>query len=956
MTIGIELGWQAVFVVTVNDDEALAVTDAGDPAIVQTLPVVAQSASGALVGRPAVDITGDDSWGELRIEHAFVSRAPKAGAPEFPSALSVLLEKLARDLRAFGYTTNDSTFIVSDEIVPRKVDSKAREWGQSLPEQQTPELLELAAAAASAGFSKFNIAYRAEAAAILGWSLLRPVPVGNHVGNVHTIVVDISVRAVRVTVVELKLDRGKVESVFPHLSTASTGADSWLGEIPVDRTLEFELFGHFARVVCDQLTGSLSPAALDRLWTQVQEASTPDRVAVIDTQNQRRIFDVAACRKQLLTDVDRTVTSLLTQLDRLDPVRFVFVTGHLARIPGMQGAVEDAFNNPTTHTFKLLPLHALASIVRSGSLPRLQLGPETAATEPALRRLPINDGKRGPDVDEDRIEPWSDPHAESGPFDDVLGRGPALERLQDRAKDDIGEEIGSYWAAKTDSLLRLRATAPIVPLKKIYFTQLAENGIAELVAGDGQGDPELDRDVRVPITDRAIDGIVKALSNVVTNNDARENLITGIRKGYNAAAEVGAETRYVADLRSRIVPNGTELVLVRTRADGESAALPGVGIAVPGRAMLAKDISGVEATAEDRAVRLGYSSDGFRPLLATAVLHAKPKNSGDVLRSFFGGLYDRKEASILAVILIAAVAVASIVSWTFLYPTDITPQAVVAGASGQFGRLSCQMAPGGDGNILTTCDVVQGDGPALATNVLPQGCYVGMLRLVGPAFLSGEPHPRLPTPLDLQCVNKGFKPESAFNLSEMAAQDGTATRIEYGKVVADNVLAAHRVTTITQDSASDRVRVADIVWIGYNDGKVAVSLAGLWQLIFPGVNHKDELASGSLCLDLGLSMHALTLDEGIASPVSVHKVVDSPLGPPVSFTTLLLSLPSPLPSVLEMKELTSFVTKADGTPYTDVNAPPPPEAPSKIPPIPKGLVLNGDATSRTRLIGSCPPQ
>lgn len=963
MRIGIELGWQAVRIVTIGTGrEILSVSDGGDPAIVSTPPVVAQSDTGALVGAQAIDITGDESaLRTVGIAHAFAPpHSVGAGAGPGPGALAILLEKAARDLRAFGRTTTDVTFIVSEEIIPRNLSPAAETPDEVLPPRNSPALAAFEAAATLAGFESFDLAYRAEAAAIHGKSLLTQHQLalaGDGAASLRAVVVDAGLRAVRLTVVDLRLVLGSFDvlSVNPGMNASATALQSWIGTVPPDRTLEFDLFGHFAKAVAAQIGDTLPPSGLDRLWAQIRDPATPDIVAAIDSAGRRQRFDVGACRATLQGDVEAAVRTLLRDLPGAGAAHFVFLIGHLAALSGMEKAVEAGFGGPSpARVFITLPAHGLASAARFDSLLRMHCGPLVANQEERLRlaRLPINDGELDPLTATGVPQTPSALAPATGPFDDIFESPPFLGNLQNRALSDIGHEIGSYWAVKIDALLRLRATAPKVSLKTLYEQHLRDNGI----------DVERDANALSSVSPAAKERLLAAVnSRIELGNAGPKTLASGIDAGFAEALTGSSPTAgvagqpnaaqpsifedYVARLRDMIVPADMRLALVT--ADDGSAPLPGAGLAVPDRAVLTTDAPGTsEMPGAPFRRTLGYSSDGFRPLLATQVRSAPRKAFSHFADWVFGGESTLGQLGTILFLLAASAAVAGF-AWFG------GPRPAIAAPSVATGDMTCDISkdPAGtavmdaNGNLITAC---QSTSPAaqLATTSLSMGCYVGVLRIVLPAstdHLTTSTTAIAPpsSHLDAQCLSLGLKPLELLNtISVPIASQVTAPP---AMAVSEDGRVASRVLTIGSMS------LKDVVWVGYNKDQPTISLENPWRGDFFGTNTVAQIDAYDLCVDIGIRMQAMVLADPAVAAEQVRDVVADDLANNVQYMRFRFGGSQDSPVVMADFPL---LGRADTTvPFTDPAAGT--VAAGTFPLIPEGLLTNADGTSRQRLIGSC---
>lgn len=963
MKIGIELGWQAVRIVTIGDGmEILSVSDAGDSATVSTPPVVAQSPTGALVGRTAIDITGDESARRaLSVVHPFTDpdAAPAADGEQGPGALSVLLEKAARDLRAFGCATTNVTFIISDEIVPRKPDPGALTAEQALPRRDAPQFVAFETAAKLAGFDSFHIAYRAEAAAIHGKSLLTPQQLtlaGAAPVFLNTIVVDVGLRAVRLTLVDLMLKQGtfEIRLVNPGMSVAATDLPSWIGEVPSGRELEFDLFGHFTRVVSDQIGDTLPPAGLNRLWSQVCDRNSPDIVTVIDSASRRQLFDVAACRDKLLSDVKGTVQMLVDDLAGLEPRHFVFLTGQMTSLEGIASAVAAGFGEPPAkRVFAMLPAHALASAAQFDPLPTMPSGTGGADAErrQKLKQLPINDGKLDPVGGQPApVESKQAVATPIGPFDDIFESPPSLADLRGRRWDAVGEEIGSYWAVKVDTLLRLRATAPTVSLKNLYDRQLRENGI----------DEERDGDVRRFVSETAMKRILSEIGSKVSLDDnARFGLREGILKGFAtdlprddapppaAGPHPSLFGDYVEKLRAATMPPETRLVVVEGK-DG-SAALPGTGLAVVGRAVLTTNAPGLGDTQGGKPERtLGYSSDGFRTLLASETRPAPRPGWNHFVKDLVGGASDVVHmGTILGLVALAGVVAA--LAWIGPRPAQAVP---VGDVKLDFGSLNCT-ATAADGitAVVTNCTMTD-PAPKLATTDLAKGCYVGVLRVVGPAPtdpvgplpVSVMSTAAPPSTLAVQCLGQ-FKPLDTLNAIESTTAANVA---DFLPILSADGLSAKRDMIITRDGAS--MLQSDLVWVGYNAKDAEISLNNLWNLTFSGTNKPDQLQAAALCVDLGVRMSAVPLADPATAMEQVRAILDDSPAAGLQYLRLRFADSTIAPKPVAMVELSSL-TRPTLVPYVDPNVA---GEPALLPTIPKDLLKSADGKALERLIGSCP--
>jgi hypothetical protein len=352
---------------------------------------------------------------------------------------------------------------------------------------------------------------------------------------------------------------------------------------------------------------------------------------------------------------------------------------------------------------------------------------------------------------------------------------------------------------------------------------------------------------------------------------------------------------------------------------------------------------------------LGYSSDGFRTLLATQVRAAPRKTFSHFADWLFGGESTLGQLATILVLLAASAAVAGFAWFGAPRPSIAAPSLDPAM---EVGQLTCSTSVTDGNPIVTSCSVIE-PAPKLTTADLAQGCYIGILRVVGPApteatgLLRGSttmvPVPPPASPLDAQCLDKGFKPADVLD-----ALDGTmaANITALLPTASEDGLSAKREMTIAHDGAAP-VLVTDFVWIGYAASEVSVSLRTLWAMTFPGTNTTEYLFASPLCLDAGVRMHAVPLGDPVTASQQARALLDDGLATGLQYLRFRFTAPeTPLQTVGTMLDLPLTVPTVE--PFVDPATQFPGE-PTTLPLLADGLLTNSDGTPRERLIGSCPP-
>lgn len=758
MHIGIELGWRAIRIVSVSDNgEVLSIPDFREPAVTTTAPILARSveSNGALVGSLGLDLAAEESEiSGVAFSHALVDldrAGTDPGAEAAFHGLAVLLEKIGRDIRSFGLSPKEASFVVSEDFLPR--------------DQAATLAPALGNAAGMAGFAKGKIVYRDIVAALQGVNRLSPGDRTSYgreaLPELRTIVVDAGFHSLRVSSVVVQADR--IEK--PVVSRA----EKWNADFS---SIERSMFGVFAKALEDDTGCKFSAAMMERAWTKLLEKDAPASFPAVDKSGAIHVLDLESHRQKILQEVTDKLSDLLAAAALPENSNFVFVIGPFASLPGIEEnirAVFDQRRRSGTYLCRFLPAHALAA--GAGAEPSTPFEPSVTRCS-KLEVLPINDGQserfRGPKAPP--LPPVAAPLSSSI----LQGAFGSLDFDELRNKPtfvEMGQTAGSFWASQIDRLLRLRSTAPTVVLKSYYDEFFRNSGIRDdsSVPGSAGGSVGLAQD-NAYLGDATKAAIVKEVVNKLGTQEPafekafRQGLADGFDKALtyrdgNKLVESPSTyfDRYCEDQQKAIVPESRQLTVVH---DGEANVLAEpIGVLVRGRLLLSTPA--MRATGSTSAIQrrhsLGPSSDGFRSVLATASVLGPRKTMLDRVRFLFGG-----ETTTWQLVTIGALFVASAVLAGFALRGPPKPT-VYQPASGE-GSYTCGGLPP-TAPTSFSCTTAKFPEISIGPDVASGSCYLAVMRLVLPtaAYITDYSALTLPAKeLDAACAAQMPDVQKAF--------------------------------------------------------------------------------------------------------------------------------------------------------------------------------------------------
>lgn len=656
MQIGVDLGWSGVRAVIVTArGEILSVPDSQDPKIVETLPVVAWTSGGALVGRPALALAQENIPGLFNgtPKHAFAEAARGNSEP-----LTILLAKLARDFSDYGARADEAFFCVHDEILSMDRDAVGRNAFET--------------AVYAAGFQQVRYTRRARAAAMYmarqaSKDGFLPSAPRASLQEKHpaTLTIDTGFRALRVS--------SMYPPVFGAVSTTfqEVAATGWL---PAVDDLLVDCYGHFSDVIARNAAfpekGWRDAFTLDTLWTLISDPKAPDFVTVLDAHRRPQLFDVVSCRKTIAEDVSLHLREAIERAERnwISPSLSMFREGRIdgpiiclgeyASIPYVHEAVEALMNELLRKGSRFqvsspLPSNALATAVAL-------VVPDTCV-ETALPsdrhdivrdrgkwrfEMPINDGEFAVD-DIDHVPEGGKKHdaraiVVDGSIDpiDLLDAdlaaeslGGALSSAPDRVTRDlksfsgldvgaVGRLLGSLWAVQIDRLQRLIATAPTVQLKRLYASKLNACGVESedidplVILDKLQTRSEIE-----PLQKRIMDRDFQSISAVDGWSVFSKSFCSAFAVLQLDHAAGTPFAIYAQRHRSESVPSGKALALAYSMGGDYPSRLPERGLTLSDRLLVSQQEDRTDDPPLMRPEQmLGVSSDGFRPMLATSFL------------------------------------------------------------------------------------------------------------------------------------------------------------------------------------------------------------------------------------------------------------------------------------------------------------------------------------------------